>query len=374
MIKLASPDIREEDIQRMGDVLRSGNLIQGEYVAEFEKALALYCNSPHSAVVSSGTAALHLGLMACGIQPGDYVVVPAFTFPATANVVELMGAHALFCDVDACSYVMTPELLTLCLQSNAEKPIKAVMVVHEFGYPAPIKSISKICRDHELTIIEDAACALGTVADGFPVGAYSDLACFSFHPRKSITSGEGGAVICMNPQIIERIRRLRNHGIEKSPAGLDFGEAGLNYRMTEFQAALILGQLDRLDYEIRRKKELSEIYTQLLCKNEWITCPEIPAGHSLQSYMIVLDRRLDRRDIIDKLYQHGIETNLGAQALPALSYYRHKYHSDSCTNEYSAALNLYRQGLVLPLYGKLTNSDIVYIASTLCESIVSIIN
>ncbi|MGH2361569.1 MAG: DegT/DnrJ/EryC1/StrS family aminotransferase, partial [bacterium] len=185
MIRLAVPDIQESDIARVVEVLRSGNLVQAREVAGFEQALAEYTGIEHVATVSSGTAALHLALLALNIRPGDAVIVPAFTFPATANVVEAVGAEVVLCDVDPTTYVMTPEAFEACIQRHRKGNLRAVVVVHEFGYPARMAEICAVARKNNLPVIEDAACALGTTSDGIHVGGFGDLGCFSFHPRKA---------------------------------------------------------------------------------------------------------------------------------------------------------------------------------------------
>lgn len=365
MIKLASPDIREQDIERAAAVLRSGNLIQGEQVAAFEAALCRYTGVEHCAVVSSCTAALHLTLLALDIGRGDSVIVPAFTFPATSNVVEHVGADVILCDIDRDSYVMTPEGVLDALQSNGNKKIKAVIVVHEFGMPAEIRQIADICKNHGLFLIEDAACALGTVADGHMPGYFGDAACYSFHPRKALTTGEGGAVISREKTLIDKIRLLRNHGIQKTGGFMDFTEAGLNYRMTDFQAALGLGQIERFDREIEKRKKLASVYLECLEKTAALTLPQSNPGHSWQSFMVVLHPDINRTHVIPELLEKGVETNLGAQAINCLKYYQEKYRYTDLSMP--QAERLYKSGLVLPIYGKLTEKDIRVVAGKLCS-------
>ena len=363
MIRLSKPDLRDEDIARVIDVLRSGMLVQGENVAAFERKLEAFADLPHAIVVSSGTAALHLTLKALDIGPGDTVLAPAFTFPATANVIEAVGAETALCDVDPRTYVVTPESVAVSIATLRDKRLKAVMVVHEFGYPARIAEIAEICRHHKLVLVEDAACALGTVADGRQPGFYGDAACFSFHPRKAITTGEGGAVLTRRKDIADRISTLRNHGIIYGEEGLDFRDAGLNYRLTDFQAALALGQLDRFGNELARRRELAEIYRHKLRDAPGLTLPEIPEGHSLQSFMVTLDASISRKKLIALLMESGIQTNLGAQALNCLTFFQRKYgwNEDSCP----VAARLYKTGLVLPLYGFMTAAEVIAISGKL---------
>ena len=360
MIKLASPDIRSSDIKNAVKVIESGNLVQGEVVAEFEAAISDYTQTPNCAVVSSGTAALHLALLSLGIGPGDTVIVPAFTFPATANVVENVGANVLLCDVDASKYVITPQLLEDTIDRHSEVDVKAIIVVHEFGYPAQIREIVKIARQRNIKVIEDAACALGTYADDHHVGHFGDVACFSFHPRKAITTGEGGALISNDSGLIDKVKSLRNHGMKAINSKIDFVFPGLNYRMTDFQAALALGQLTRFPQEIEKRLDLANLYISSFTNLERIALPHAPKGHSWQSFMVVLDEQFGRSKIIKGLLDEGIQTNLGAQAVNCLSYYMQKYGLDE--KDMPNASALYRSGLVLPIYGKLDTGKIKYIS------------
>lgn len=368
MIKLASPDIQQDDIRRCVKVLRSGNLVQGAQVKRFENALTGFSDDiGRFCAVSSGTAALHLALKALGISKGDRVLVPDFTFPATANVVENIGAKVLFCDVDPSTYCLTPELVENVLASYNGR-IKALIVVHEFGFPAPVQSICDIARKNNIHVIEDAACALGTVADGHHVGYYSDCACFSFHPRKAITTGEGGAVLSRDDSFIEKIRQFRNHGIKIVNNRIDFFEAGLNYRMTDFQAALALGQLERYPSEIEKRKQLAAHYLSLLSDDTCLEVPILKEGHSLQSFMVKLNSHIHRQRTIDALAEKGVQTNLGAQALHRLHYYHARYQR--MDSDYPISSQLYDRGLVLPLYGKLEEKDI----RTVSEELKKVIN
>lgn len=364
LIRLASPDIRDDDVDRMVAVVRSGELVQGKAVAEFEQGIVEFSGIPYCAAVSSGTAALHLALVALGVGPGDRVLVPAFTFPATANVVERIGASVVFCDVGPGSYVVTPDAVEVVLASPEGPSIRAVILVHEFGFPVLVQQIAEITCRYGALLIEDAACALGTVADRQHPGYYSDIACLSFHPRKAITTGEGGALLSRNPALIADAKRLRNHGITQHAHQLDFTEAGLNYRLTNFQAALGIGQLSRFREELLKRRSLADIYLTRLAGAKGIDLPENHLGHSWQSFMVVLDG-VPRESVRAELLERGIESNLGAQALNCLSYYREKY--DIGDSQFPVATKLFRQGLVLPLYGKLSPADIEMISTSILE-------
>lgn len=367
MINLASPDINAGDIKKVIAVLKSGALVQGENVALFENELCGFTDLPYCSVVTSGTAALHVALLALNLPVGSSVIVPAFTFPATANVVEITGGKTILCDVDPKTYVVTLENIEKVIIANRDKNIQAIIVVHEFGQPARIKEIAKIAKKYNLKLIEDAACALGTMADGHHVGFYGDLACFSFHPRKAITTGEGGAVMTRSKALDEKIKKLRNHGMEKNKEKIDFTLAGLNYRLTEFQAVLGREQLKRFNRELTKRKHLAKIYLDVFKDQPNLTMPISTADNSWQSFMVVLEDSIDRKKVIQKMAKAGIQTNLGAQALNCLSYFQKKYQVKD--TDFPVATKLFQTGLALPLYGKLSPKTIKKIAVSLKENI-----
>ncbi len=363
MIKLTSPDIRPEDIQRAVAVLESGNLVQGATVEAFEHALCAFTGIEHCAVVSSGTSALHLAVLALGIGRGDGVLVPAFTFPAPANVVEAAGARTILCDVDPTTYVATPESVAAALEASRDLNVRAIILVHEFGYPAQVRAIAELAARRGIKLIEDAACALGTVADGHHPGYFGNIACLSFHPRKALTTGEGGALLSREEEIIATTKKLRNHGMGMQDGGIDFFAAGLNYRMTEFQAALGLSQIGRFMQELDRRRSLAAKYRKLLAKRSLMVLPSDNAGHSWQTFMVVLDDTIERHEVIDRLRAKGIQSNLGAQALHRLAYFREKYAYR--VESFPVARRLYDAGLALPFYGGLESKDVETVVHSL---------
>ena len=369
MIRLSVPDIQESDIARVVEVLRSGNLVQAVEVAGFEQALAEYTHIEHVAAVSSGTAALHLSLLVLHLRPGDAVIVPAFTFPATANVVEAVGAKVVLCDVDPTTYVMTPEVFEACIQRHRNDSLRAVIVVHEFGYPAQITGICAVAKKNNLRVIEDAACALGTTSDGVHVGGFGDQGCFSFHPRKAVTTGEGGLVVSRDRALIESVKDLRNHGMRVTGSARDFIVAGLNYRMTEFQAALGTRQLARFPQQIRDRRKLAEYYRDLLHGDSRVTLPSSDPGHTWQTFMVTLGPGQDRDKVIIALGAKGIQANLGAQAINCLAYYRGRYGwgPDNCP----VAARLYSHGLALPLHGRMVEADVRRVVAAVRSALAS---
>lgn len=360
MIKLASPDINSDDIDNVVSVLKTGNLVQGINVEILERDISLFTGIKGAVAVSSGTAALHLALLTLGIGEGDSVIAPSFTFPATVNAIEVVGAETILCDVDPESYSVTIEKLRRTIEDNKSKNIKAIIIVHEFGYPVPMAEVKKLADENDLYIIEDAACALGSISDDYHVGYYSDWCCFSFHPRKAITSGEGGMMVSNNEDLIESAKMLRNHGIVRA-SRIDFLSAGLNYRLTDFQAAMVIGQLQRFKAELSRREQIAKYYCNELKSLRNLTLPQNPKGHSWQSFMVVLDSKLERSKIISELKDAGIECGIGAQSIGDLTYYRDKYSFNKTS--YSVANLLYEKGLVLPIYGKLSDVNLQYIVN-----------
>lgn len=354
IIRLAKPNISQDAINEVAEVLKSGFLVQGKKVAEFEKNLANYLDVKNAVCVSSGTAALHLSLIALDIKQGDEVIVPAFTFPATANVVELLGAKPVFVDINLTDFCINVS----DIEQKITKKTKAIIPVHEFGQAAKIDKIIEFAEKYKLKVIEDVACALGAEFNDKKVGTFSDTGCFSFHPRKAITTGEGGVIVTNNDQIAEKLKALRNHGIVYNNRKIDFKYAGLNYRMTDFQAVLGIHQLKEIEKDIAYRIKLASEYDNLLIKYDNINIPFhlSDTRHVYQTYHIVLDKKIDRDNLIKNLKEQGIETNLGAQALNCLTYYQQKYVYNE--NDFPVATSSFKQGLALPIGRHLNNENI----------------
>lgn len=365
MLKLSQPNISEEAIAAVAEVLRSGQLVHGAESEAFEKELAAYLGCRDVVLVSSGAAALHLALLTLDIGPGDAVIVPDFTFPATANVVVMAGARPVIVDVLPGTYTLDPEQLeqTLLRWKGPEK-IRAVMPVHEFGCVADMNAINRIAKAHGLVIVEDAACALGAHQGGQKAGTLGDLGCFSFHPRKTLTTGEGGAIATNSPEHAARLRRLRSHGMERNSGGVQFLEATTNYRLTNFQAALGRRQLAYLDSWIQTRTELVSAYLSAfshLAEQGLVRVPMEVEGHSWQTFMVVLDEAFNRDDVVEELRKRKIEANLGAQCLSRIDIYkRNKIPT-------SVASNLYSQGLALPMFERMGFANVKLVVDVLTK-------
>ena len=367
MIKLSQPKIPESAIARVGDILRSGQLVHGEECIAFERELAEFLGVKHVLVVSNGTAALHLALLSFDIGPGDAVIVPDFTFAATANIVEMVGAKAVIVDVEAGSYNLDPEKLEQRIQSwQGPEKLKAIMPVLEFGNPVHLKRYREIADRYGLFMIEDAACALGASEGKDKVGAIGHFGCFSFHPRKTLTTGEGGALATNDQELYHKASLLRNHGMVRGDKGVTFQSIGLNYRLTNFQAAIGRAILPELEHWIDKRRALAKLYSGKLsdlADEGKIALPEISEGHSVQTFMITLNMNYDRFQVIAQLRKNGVEANLGAQSMSELGLYCSKHNqSESKVGSY-----LYGYGLALPLHEGLEEADVMYVVERLKE-------
>jgi perosamine synthetase len=361
MIKLAIPDIGLEELDEVKKVFDSKYLVQGDKVEEFENQIQKYLNVKHVIAVSSGTAALHLALVALDIKCGDEVIVPDFTFPATANVVEIVGATTKFVDITLDSLCIDVHKI----ESMITDKTKAIIPVHEFGQSTDMDPIMNLAEKYNLKVIEDAACALGTEYKGRKTGTIGDIGCYSLHPRKAITTGEGGIVVTNNDELAEKVRILRNHGLSYINGKPQFVTAGFNYRMTNIQGAIGVVQMKKIERINKRRVEIVHQYTELLRNIKGITLPvEKEYGkHVWQTYHILLDKNINRDEIIDKLRERGIETNFGAYAVHEQPYYKEKYNYKA--EEFSNSIYANKNGLALPLHNELSNGDMEYIVAEL---------
>ena len=344
MIRLAWPDVGAAEAEAVAEVLEGGQLTMGPKVDEFERGLAAACGTEHAVVVSSGTAALHLAVLALGIGPGDEVLVPAYTFPATANVVAFVGAKPVLVDVD-------PETMNLDPSKIEARPrAKAIIAVDLFGRPARIEQLPG-----GVTVLEDAAGALGAKRQSRACGSLGALACLSFHPRKIVTTGEGGAVTTDDAELADAIRRMRHHGIE--PRGFEIAHAGLNYRLSDILCAVGIPQLGRLDELLEARTRIAAGYTERL--RDVVETPKVDDGdvHGWQAYVIRVDGAADK---IAALRERGIEAQVGTYALHRLAAYRDQ-------GEFPGASQVFDCAIALPFHTRLTSSDLDRVAEAVTE-------
>jgi dTDP-4-amino-4,6-dideoxygalactose transaminase len=326
-------------------------------VSSFERKVARLVGVRHAVAVSSGTAALHIALLSCGIGRGDEVIVPAYTFPATANAVALTGARPVLCDIDPTTFNINTSLIPKLIGSKT----KAILPVHQFGLPANMEEILPLCRRYNLRLIEDAACALGAKFRGRMVGGMGFAGCFSFHPRKVITSGEGGMIVTDHRALAERARSLRDHGKETRRGRIDFVAPGFNYKLSEIHAALGLAQLKRVSQLISLRRLWAKRYHGSLSVLPGIRLPEEPVGsfHIYQSYVIRCDSARLAKNIIAGLRARGIESLFGTYALPCVRYYRES------SSDFADARKAQSCTVALPLYPSMTKEEFNRIVSSL---------
>jgi len=363
MIRLVIPSIEQDDLQAVSEVLTSGYLVQGPRVAAFEQAIADYVGTRYAVAVSNCTAALHLALLALDTRPGDLVIVTAYSFVATANVIELCGARPVFVDIRSDTFNLDPNCLEetldrLMANSDTAHRVKAILPVHTFGQMADMPTILEMAEQYDLPVIEDAACALGATLRGRQAGTWGVMGCFSFHPRKAITTGEGGIVVTNDAALACRLRALRNHGLDPDAPSPDFIMPGFNYRMTEFQAALGLTQMAKLDRIIAARRRLAVHYDELL-QDMPVQTPAVAPGSRpvYQSYVVLLPEKASayRTEIITRLKQQGIETAIGTWHMPMTTYFRSRY--GYTVGDWPAADQVFARSLTLPLYKGLSEEE-----------------
>lgn len=351
--------------------LETGWVVQGPYVRHFEEKFATFTRAPHAVATSSCTTALHIAVAALGLRPGDEVIVPAFTWVATPNVVEYMGAKPVFCDVDLRSFNIDPHQVEALITPRTV----GIIPVHLFGLCANMPPILKLAARHGLWVVEDAACAVGATSQGRHAGTFGEAGCFSFHPRKSITTGEGGMIIARSKQIAQSALSLRDHGASRSDLVRHQGKGafllseynvlGYNFRMTDIQGALGCAQMDRLEQILKQRRHHARYYDQCLRELPWLAAPVTPKGdlHGYQAYVCLFQPEKPTLKNARKLHQHlnrlmsaleaeAISTRQGTHAPYHLGYYRMKYRLKDA--DFPAAYLAELLSIALPLYPQMT--------------------
>lgn len=318
MIPINAPQIGDEEIEMVVKVLKSGILThglgEGPMVKEFEKSFAKFVKARNAIAVNTGTAALHLSLLGAGIKTGDEVILPSFTFVATAEAVALAGAKPVFVDIDPETYNISPEKI----EKAITKKTKAILPVDLYGLPADVKQIREIAEKHGLLIVEDAAQAHGALSNGKPAGAFADIACWSFYASKNMTTGEGGMITTNNDEIAEKVRSMRNHGEKEKYKSLMLGN---NYRMPEIEAAIGCVQLKRLPQFLAKRRENAKKLTKKLGKTRKLQLPKEPKGFSHSWYIYTIRLKEAKKEQRDKFVEKLTKKGIGAEV-----YYRNPIH------------------------------------------------
>jgi dTDP-4-amino-4,6-dideoxygalactose transaminase len=361
MIPVMRPWLGEEEAAAAAAAVASGWIAQGPRVAEFEEAFAAAVGSGHAVAVSSCTAALHLALVTAGIGPGDEVIVPSLSFIATANAVRYVGAEPVFADVDLATQNLVPQTV----EPHFTARTRAVILVDQAGVPADLDGMQALCGPHGVAVIEDAACAMGSLYRGRPVGAGAGIAAFSFHPRKLLTTGEGGMLVTPDEDVAVRLRRLREHGMDfsasqrhasRQPVIEHYLETGFNYRMTDIQAAIGLVQLAKLPRLIARRRALADRYHSLLAHIPGLTVIRDPE-HGITNYqsfwvLLPVDFPVSRDELLRMLSDGGVSARRGVMAA-----HTEPAYSDRPCPPLPVTGRLSSASLILPMFHEMTDSD-----------------
>lgn len=371
--------------------LQSGWVVQGPYVKQFEQMFAEHTNSKYAKAVSNCTTALHLALVALGIGQGDKVVVPSFTYVASANAIEYTGAEVVFCDIDLSTFNIDINQLAEILA--CDPAIKAIMPVNLFGLCAELGAIKQLANQYGIAIVEDSACGFDAWMDGQHSGTVGNIGCFSFHPRKSITTGEGGMLITDDEDLYQLVSQLCDHGAEKSDLQRHkeggsllprFTMRGYNYRMTDFQGALGVCQMRKSKEIMQGRRNIAQQYNEALGQVRALQLPQVPLGHvhGYQSYVCLFSlgepmdnltiEKIDalnikRNKLMQFLEQKGIATRQGTHAVHTLDYYAERYQLKPADYLYSYAAD--RLSIALPLYAQMTQAEFEYVVHHINEAL-----
>jgi perosamine synthetase len=381
-IPITKPFFGAEEMRAVQLPLESGWVVQGTFVRKFEETFSGFTGAPFSIATTSCTTALHIAVAALGLKPGDEVIVPAFTWVSTPNVVEYMGATPVFCDVDLHTFNINTEKIEELITPRSV----GIIPVHLFGLCSDMDPILEIARKHRLWVIEDAACAFGAWYHGRHAGTFGEIGCFSFHPRKSITTGEGGMITTTRPEMDCLSRTLRDHGASRSDLDREtmksgfllsqYNHLGFNYRMTDIQGALGCAQMKRSKWILEERSKRAHLYGEMLKPLEWLEVPAVPEGyvHGYQAYVCLFRPEKPALQNVEQLHQQrntlmmrleeiGIATRQGTHAPVILGYYANKYNLQP--KEFPNAYLADRLSLTLPLYPQLTEVEQVFVVNEL---------
>lgn len=362
----------EEDIQAVENVLRSDYLTTGPKVSEFEKRVAEYVGAKYAVAVSNGTAALHVACLAAGIQEGEEVITSPITFAASSNCVLYCGGKPVFADIDQDTYNISPEEL----ESKITERTRAIIPVHYTGQPCQMDEIHRIARKHHLLVIEDAAHALGAAYHGRKIGSLSDMTCFSFHPVKPITTGEGGMITTDDEALYKRLLLFRSHGITRDEEFLEENqgawyyeqvELGYNYRITDIGCALGISQLNKLDGFLKRRREIARRYDEAFSKCEGLKTPTLiqDCNSGWHLYMVqVLNQ--DRKVVFDRLREVGVGVNVHYIPVYHHPYYQRNGYGGVCCPE---AEKFYERAISLPIFPALTHEQQEYVIEQVIQAV-----
>ena len=368
-IPVAKPYLTADEAQSAYDTILTNWVTQGPRVQEFEEKFAAYTGAKHAVAVSNCTTALHLAMIVAGVKAGDEVICPSMSYIATANAIMYVGAKPVFAEVRDDFNIDPVHTATLITNKT-----KAILIVHQIGMPADIESFQALCKQHNLVLIEDAACAAGSAYKGNKIGSHSDLVCFSFHPRKVITTGDGGMITTNNDAYNQRLRLLRQHGMSVNDRVRhasttviieDHLEVGYNYRLTDIQAAVGIKQLEKLDFLVTERRKIAQRYNEAF---KSIDCFQLPAEGkdcftNYQSYAVILKEssKIGRNELMQKLLDLGISTRRGVMT----SHRETAYKNLDVNKNLPRSEHYSDNSIVLPLYVPMSNDEIEYVITTI---------
>ncbi len=361
---IAKPYINKKEEEYVLEVLRSGILSIGPKIEKLEKKFAEFIGTKYACGVSSGTAGLHLALIAAGIKKGDEVITPPFSFVASANTILYVGAKPIFADIDPLTFNMNPTEI----EKKISKKTKAILVVHIFGQAADMDPILKIARKHGLKIIEDACESLGATYKGRKVGTFGESAVFAFYPNKQMTTGEGGMIVTNSKKIYELCRSLRNQGRAENMQWLDHERLGYNYRMDEMSAALGLAQLEKINFLISEKQKIANWYDKYLAsRRDLVQVPIVASGNTHTRFVyVVLLENCNRDGVIGKLAKLGISAKPYFPSIHLFTFYRKLFGYKE--SDFPVSESVSNKVVALPFYIGLKKSDVEYICERLIDS------
>jgi dTDP-4-amino-4,6-dideoxygalactose transaminase len=368
MIPIAKPYLTEEEAQAAYDTILTGWITQGPKVQEFEEKFAAYTGAQYAVAVSNCTTALHLAMIVAGIGQGDEVICPSMSYVATANAIKYVGATPVFAEVQQ-DYNLDP----VDVEKRITNRTKAILVVHQIGMPADIEAFRSLCDQYNLQLIEDAACAVGSAYNEKRIGSHSELVCFSFHPRKVISTGDGGMIATNREDFYNRLKLLRQHGMSvndrvrheaKKIVFEDHVEVGYNYRMTDIQAAVGIKQLEKLDWIVEERRKIASAYNEALKDLSFLQLPLEREGcfSNYQSYSIYLKKScpIDRNTLMQKLLDSGIASRRGIMT----SHRETAYKKESMAVSLPVSEDLQDNSIILPLYVPMQDRDLKFIIDT----------
>jgi perosamine synthetase len=374
MIPIAKPYLTKEEAQAAYDTILTGWITQGPKVQEFEEKFAAYTGAKYAVAVSNCTTALHLSMIVAEVGAGDEVICPSMSYIATANAIKYVGATPVFAEVQPETYNLDP----VDVEKKITNKTKAILLVHQIGMPANIDAFKSLCDNYGLKLIEDAACAAGSAYKGQKIGSYSELVCFSFHPRKVISTGDGGMITTNREDYYTRLKRLRQHGMSVNDRVRhesntvifeDHVEVGYNYRMTDIQAAVGIKQLEKLDWIVKERRKIASAYHEAFKSIECMRLPIEEEGYfsNYQSYSIYLKNTcpINRNKLMQELLNRGIASRRGIMTSHRETAYRSS-HSDTTL---PISEDLQDNSIIIPLYVPMLESEVRYVVNTLLKII-----